>query len=168
LAHVTPDQRRGLHREPVVDDAAIELRFAEGESGEAVLAEVAFPAGTPPANAKSFLCQQLGEVVLRPVGDVKWHSDADRVTACWPVAESAGPGAWVDHEPGVREKVVGTGVAAFTAAVAFDASAGWDAEKAAAWLADRLPAAPAGRLAVLPRDPSVPAGTTPRASATGV
>ena len=71
----------------------------------------------------------------------------------------------MDHDGGVREKVVGTGAAAFTAAVAFDTAAGWDPDKAAAWLADRLPPASAGRLAVLPRDPSVPAGTTPRAAA---
>jgi hypothetical protein len=168
LAHVTPDQRRTLYREPVVDDDAIELRFTEGESNEAVLAEVAFPAGTTAATAKAFLSRQLGETVLRPCGELKWQHAADHLTACWPAAEAAGPEAWVDHEAGVREKVVGTGTAAFTAAVAFDVSAGWDAEKAAAWLADRLPAAPAGRLAVLPRDPSVPAGTTPRASAIGV
>ena len=163
LAHVPPDRRRALFREPVVDDPRIELRFAEGEGREALLAEVAFPAGTPVATAKAFLAGQLGEAALRPLGEVKWHHDADRVTACWPAADH-GPVAWVDHEAGVREKVAGVGAFGFTAAVSFDTSAGWDADKAAAWVADRLPAPPSGRVAVLPRDPSVPAGTTPRAA----
>jgi hypothetical protein len=54
-------------------------------------------------------------------------------------------------EPGVREKVVGVGCAAFTAAVSFDPAAGWDAEKAAAWLDRHLPAPSAGRYATVPR-----------------
>ena len=54
----------------------------------------------------------------------------------------------------MREKVVGCGAAAFTAAVAFDPAAGWDAEKAAAWLARHLPAASAGRFAAVPADTS--------------
>ena len=49
-------------------------------------------------------------------------------------ADSDRDATWIDLEPGVREKVVGTGLFAYTAAVRFDPAEGWDAEKAAAWL----------------------------------
>jgi hypothetical protein len=145
LVHLPPERRRTLTREPVLDHPHVELRMTAGETE---LAEIAFPAATPVAEAKAFLVAQLGEVLLRPCGDRQWS--ADGLTACWPAAESGAVAAWVDLEPGVREKVVGAGPAVFTAAVAFDAAAGWDAPAAEAWLAARLPADP-GRVAVLPR-----------------
>ncbi|MDB5312693.1 MAG: hypothetical protein JWO38_6895 [Gemmataceae bacterium] len=152
LAHMTPDQRRELTREPVLDRPEVELRVATAGAGEPVLAEIAFPAATPVAEAKAFLFAQLGEVLLRPCGECRWVRTADRLTACWPAAETgAAVAGWVDLEPGVREKVAGVGVAAFTGAVAFDPAAGWDEEKAERWLAARLPGGSPGRVAVLPR-----------------
>ncbi|MBA4066532.1 MAG: hypothetical protein C0501_23075 [Isosphaera sp.] len=144
LAHPTPDGRRALTREPLLDRPEVELRFAAGPGGEPDLVEVAFPAGTAVAAAKGLLYGQLGEVVLRPCGPAGWH--ADGLTACWPAAESGAAAAWVELDPGVREKVVG----GFTAAVAFDPAAGWDAARAAAWL-DRHAPASAGRFAAVPR-----------------
>jgi hypothetical protein len=153
LRHLPPEARRGLAREPVLDRPEVELRFATAGGGEPVLAEVAFPAGVPVLDAKRFLAAEVGEVLLRPCGHPCWSHPDGRPTACWPAAEAGGgPAGWVELEAGVREKVVGH----FTAAVAFDPEAGWDATAAADWLAARLPADP-GRVASLPR----PAGHAP-------
>ena len=151
LVHLTPEQRRTAAREAVLDRPDIELRLTTDETGQVVLAEIAFPAHTPVAEAKEFLLRHLDEVLLRPCGERQWHQSADSLTACWPAAETNAACAWVDLEPGVREKVVGVGPAAFTAAVAFDTSAGWDIDKAEDWLTAHIPAATPGRLAVLPR-----------------
>lgn len=152
LRPLPPDARRRLTREPVLDRPEIELRFAADGDGDPVLAEVAFPAGTPVFEAKQFLAAEVGEVLLRPCGVSCWAHPEGRPTAVWPAAEAGGPGGWVDLEPGVREKVAG----GFTAAVAFDPAVGWDAESAAEWLAARLPADP-GRVAALPRPTGHPA-----------
>ncbi len=154
LMHPTPEQRRGMTREPLLDRPEIELRFAADSSGEPVLAEVAFPAGTVAADAKSFLFHQLGEVLLRPCGAVQWNHAPTELTACCPAVEHHPDATWIDLEPGVREKVVGTGLVAFTAAIAFDPAAGWDAEKAEAWLTHHLPVDCAGRFAAVPADAS--------------
>ena len=148
LAHLTPDQRRGTTREPLADRPEIELRFTSFD-GDPLLAEIAFPLATAVPVAKTFLFHELGEVLLRPCGDLVWVNAADAITAGWPAAD--GPDAvWIDLEPGVREKVAGAGPCAFTAAVSFDPAAGWDAETAAAWVAKHLSPS-AGRFAALPR-----------------
>jgi hypothetical protein len=160
LTHPTPDQRRGMTREPLLDRPEIELRFTADPAGEPVLAEVAFPITTTVAAAKSFLFHQVGEVLLHPCGTVRWDHTPTALTAGWPAVEHGTtapdmPGAtWIDLEPGVREKVIGTGLVAFTAAVAFDPSAGWDAAKAEAWLARHLPAESVTRFAAVPSDAS--------------
>ncbi|AWM40457.1 hypothetical protein [Gemmata obscuriglobus] len=144
-----PEQRRRLVREPLADRPEIELRFLE-TGADPQLAEITFPWNTPVADAKRFLAETLGEVRLRPCGEFHWETAADAVVAVWPAAD--GPdGAWVELEPGVREKVTGAGPFAFTAAVRFDVAAGWDAERAAAWLDARLPGASSSRFAALPR-----------------
>ena len=149
-----PARRAGMAREPLLDCPEIELRFAEGENDDPVLAEVAFPAGTAVPAARAFLFHQLGEVLLRPCGEVHWHHQPPAaITACWPAAEcGASPSAaeWIDLEPGVREKIVGHGLGAFTAAVAFDPAHGWDADRAAAWLEEHTPAPSASRFAAVP------------------
>jgi hypothetical protein len=151
LAALAPDQRRGLAREPLADRPEVELRFAEAD-GEPLLAEIAFPPGTSTHEAKGFLFHALGEVLLRPCGELTWERDAGAVTARWAAADTCA-GEWVELEPGVREKVVGHGPFAFTAAVSFDPAAGWDAEKAESWLAGRLPPPTTSRFAALPRSP---------------
>lgn len=153
LAPLSADQRRVMTREPLADRPEIELRFTASE-GDPLLAEISFPAGTTLPAAKSFLFHELGETLLRPCGDYCWHHAPDAITASWPAADSAPESVWIDLEPGVREKVSGTGLFAFTSAVSFDPSAGWDAEKASAWLARYLPPPPTGRFAALPRSAS--------------
>lgn len=157
VAHLTPEQRRTVTREPVYDRPHIELRVAAGDDGSGILAEVAFPAGTPVGEAKQFLIRELDTVLLRPLGECVWHCADGRTTACWPAAEAVGSeDAWIELEAGIRERIVGTGAAAFTATIDFDPAAGWTAASAEEWLAARLPAAPSGRLAVLPRTAASP------------
>jgi hypothetical protein len=157
LAFPHADRRLAMTREPLLDRPEIELRFLAGENGEPVLAEVAFPGGTPIAAARSFLFHQLGEVLLRPCGEVRWDHTPSAITASWPAAEHSVPptaGEWIDLEPGIREKIVGLGLAAFTAAVAFDPTQGWDADRATAWLAENAPAPSASRFCAVPASPS--------------
>ena len=145
IALLQPCDTTALRGEPLADRPDIELRF--GRDG-AVLVEVAFPPHATAADAKAFLAGELGEVRLAPCGPATWHDAADRLTVCWPAAEARDPGDWVDLGDGVREKVVDGGPGGWTAAVAFDKAAGWDRDRAAAWLA-RHAAAP--RTAALPR-----------------
>lgn len=154
LAHLTPDQRKQITREPLLDHPHIELRVAADENGQAVLAEVAFPASTPIADAKQFLIRETENVLLRPLGEHVWHKTDGRLSICWPAAEAGTDETWIELEPGVREKVIGLGPAAYTAAIDFDPAVEWDAEKAEAWLAARVPASSSSRLAVLPRTPA--------------
>ncbi len=150
LSHLTPEQRRTSTREPLADRPEIELRFTTTD-GDPLLAEIAFPGTTALPEAKRFLFHALGEVLLRPCGEVIWKNEADALTATWPAANTDRDAVWIDLEPGVREKVTGAGLFAYTAAVRFDTSAGWDAERAAAWLGKHLPAPATGRFAALPR-----------------
>ncbi len=151
LAHISPEQRRHLQREPLFDHPHIELRVASDENEQALLAEVAFPAATPIAEAKQFLFRETENVLLRPLGESVWHHGDDRVSVCWPAAETSAIEAWIDLDPGVSEKVIGAGPAAFTAAIVFDAAAGWNSEKAEDWLEARLTTQCTSRVAVLPR-----------------
>ncbi len=148
LTHATAEQRRTMTREPLADRPEIELRFVASD-GDPLLAEIAFPGNTPVPAAKGFLFHELNEVLLRPCGEFAWDHATDAVTATWPAADVGADGAWVELEPGVREKVTGAGAFAFTAAVQFDTAAGWDAETAAAWLAKYLPPESPSRFAAL-------------------
>lgn len=140
LVHVAPESRGRMAREPLIDRPEIELRFTTDSVGEPVLAEVAFPPATTIADARSFMFHQLGEVLLRPVGECRWDETATAIVANWPAAALAAESCWIDLEAGVREQLAGAGVATFTAAIAFDPAVGWDREKAAAWLNSHLPA----------------------------
>ncbi len=155
LTHLTPAQRRGMTREPLADQPEIELRFPATD-GDPLLAEIAFPGNTPVPDAKSFLFHTLGEVLLRPCGEPVWNTETNAITVAWPAADVGTNGAWVDLELGVREKVTGVGLFAFTAAVSFDPAAGWDAEKATAWLETHVPTASTSRFAALPRTVGAP------------
>ncbi|MFO0826031.1 MAG: hypothetical protein U0792_23410 [Gemmataceae bacterium] len=152
LVHASPEQRRGMTREPLLDHPEIELRFLMDSNDEPVLAEVAFPGAAGIANAKSFLFHQLGEVLLRPLGTLTWHHTPEAITACWPdVERGSGEVGWVELELGVREKVIGVGATAFTAAVRFDPAAGWDADRAAEWVNERVRRECSSRYTVVPR-----------------
>ncbi|HEY1189207.1 MAG TPA: hypothetical protein VGE74_16260, partial [Gemmata sp.] len=155
LAPPAPEQRRTMTREPLADRPEIELRFVETGAAP-LLAEITFPWATPVVEAKRFLIDALGEVRLRPCGELRWSHAPDAIAATWPAADVGAEAAWVDLEPGVREKVTGAGPFAFTAAVSFDPSAGWDAGRAEAWLEAHLPGPSVSRFAALPRVPGRP------------
>lgn len=157
LTPPAPEQRRHMTREPLADRPEIELRFLE-TGADPLLAEITFPWNTPVVEAKRFLADALNEVRLRPCGELQWENTPDAIVAVWPAADSP-DGAWVDLEPGVREHVTGAGPFAFTAAVRFDSTAGWDAERAAAWLDARVPGASPSRFAALPRSSGSRPGT---------
>lgn len=125
-------------REPLLDHPDVELRFASGGA----LAAIAFPPGLSAAAAHRFLADQLGECRPRPCGPVRWHDDGSVLTACWPSAETSA-GEWAEVGDGLSLRTAG----AFTAAVSFDPSAGWDRAAAEAWLTARVP--PPGRVAAV-------------------
>lgn len=150
LIPLPPVKRRTLQREPLLDHPDVELGVTA--DGEARLAEIAFPASTSIADAKTFLVSQLGEVLLRPCGEVVWQNDEAKLTAAWPLfAERS---VAVTLEAGVCEHTVGHGIAAFTTAVTFDRSEGWTEDRAAEWLAARYSAPESCRCARLPADPT--------------
>jgi hypothetical protein len=154
LQHLNEEEKQRVVREPLLDRPEIELRFITNVEGEPVLVEVAFPLTTNIATAKSFLYHQLGEVLLRPCGEAAWHTTPTAIAATWAAAERVSPTsetAWIDLEPGIREKIVGAGLAAFTAAVAFDPALGWDVEKAGKWLNEHLSIGSPGRFATVAR-----------------
>lgn len=147
---VTVTGRQFLMREPLLDRPEIELRFAADGEGEPTVAEVAFPAGTTIADAKAFLFHQLGEVLLHPCGPSSWELQTGSIVIRWPAAEIAAcEPVWINLEPGVREKVVCSGSSAFTAAVEFDLSFGWDRERAQEWTAKHHRPASASRVATV-------------------
>jgi hypothetical protein len=150
LVPITADQRRAATREPLADRPEIELRFVAADA-DPLLAEIAFPGAMPVPDAKGFLFHALGEVLLRPCGAPVWAHAPDALSVTWPAADTDRAAVWVELEPGVREKVCGAGPFAYTAAVSFDPAAGWDADRAAAWLDAHLPPPATGRFAALPR-----------------
>jgi hypothetical protein len=154
LICLSPDERRKTAREPLLDSPDIELRFTTNTEGEPVLVEVAFPPATSIAAAKSFLYRQLGEILIRPCGAVVWQIADAAIAASWELADRAtktAEAAWIDLEPGIQEKVVGVGLAAFTAAITFDPALGWNEAKAVNWLQEHLSAESLSRFASVTR-----------------
>lgn len=151
LHPVTSTGRQFLMREPLLDRPEIELRFAADGDGEPAVAEVAFPAGTTFADAKAFLFHQLGEVLLHTCAESSWDQSSGSIVIRWPAAENPTcESVWIDLEPGVRERVVSSTSSAFTAAVEFDPSFGWDRAGAEAWIAKHQRPESAGRFARIP------------------
>ncbi|MGL6097955.1 MAG: hypothetical protein ACRC7O_19405 [Fimbriiglobus sp.] len=142
--------RDRLRAEPLADRPAVELRFLPSDDG-VTLAEVAFSPGISAAASREFLAVELGEVRLAPVGPARWHDADGRLFACWPAAERAGVVGWADLEAGVREKVIGAGADAVTAAVTFDPAAGWTRATAEEWLDRHTPNPRFARAVSLPR-----------------
>ena len=147
LARPTPAEWRTVTREAVVDAPDVELRTVV-RNGSAVLAEMAFPPVTSPADARRFVAANLGEAFPRPCGPGQWA--ADGMSVCWPAAEHP-QAVVIDLESGVRERVSPGRAGGFTAKLEFDPAAGWTPETAREWVAARCPAETPGRAAVLSR-----------------
>ncbi len=118
--------------EPLLDKPEVEVRFGTTTQGEYLPVEIAFPAAFPPAEAKALAARELGETRLTPNGTWHWHENG-RLIACWPMPDKA-TGPWVELEAGVREWVIATDGLPTTAAVSFDPAAGWNRDKAEAYL----------------------------------
>ena len=118
--------------EPLIDKPEVELRFGTTTHGEYLPVEIAFPASFPPAEAKALAARELGETRLTPNGTWHWHENG-RLIACWPMPDKA-TGPWVELEAGVREWVIASDGLPTTAAVSFDPAAGWNRDKAEAYL----------------------------------
>lgn len=118
--------------EPLIDKPEVELRFGSTMNGEYLPVEIAFPASFPPAEAKALAARELGETRLTPNGTWHWHENG-RLIACWPMPDKA-TGPWVELEAGVREWVIASEGLPTTAAVSFDPAAGWNRDKAEAYL----------------------------------
>jgi hypothetical protein len=88
--------------------------------------------------------------LLKPLGEQTWSHTPDAITANWNIA-CPGECEWIELEACVREQVVGNGIFAYTSAVQFNPANGWDAERAAEWLAQHCPAPSCSRFALLPR-----------------
>ncbi len=118
--------------EPLLDKPEVEVRFGTTTQGEYLPVEIAFPAAFPPAEAKALAARELGETRLTPNGTWHWHENG-RLIACWPMPDKA-TGPWVELEAGVREWVIASNGLPTTAAVSFDPAAGWNRDKAEAYL----------------------------------
>ncbi len=118
--------------EPLLDKPEVEVRFGTTTQGEYLPVEIAFPAAFPPAEAKALAARELGEMRLTPNGTWHWHENG-RLIACWPMPDKA-TGPWVELEAGVREWVIASNGLPTTAAVSFDPAAGWNRDKAEAYL----------------------------------
>ncbi len=127
-----PLTKSSLICEPLIDKPEVELRFGTTMNGEYLPVEIAFPTSFPPAEAKALAARELGETRLTPNGTWHWHENG-RLIACWPMPEKA-TGPWVELEAGVREWVIASDGLPTTAAVSFDPAAGWNRDKAEAYL----------------------------------
>lgn len=119
LRLVSPAARGRLSREPVADRPDVELRLDGPE-----LAEVVFPVHTPVAKAVEYLFQQLGELPAGP--DPAWEETSERLVARW----QCGSSSVAELGDGVRAVVTDAAIAA----VEFDRAAGWDRDRASAWV----------------------------------
>jgi hypothetical protein len=132
LRRVPPDRRGRLDREPVADRPDVELRIHTPPGGTPELAEVAFPVGTAIGRAVEYVFAELGEL---PCG---------LSAECRVLNSDSGAGLSTQHSALNTISIdLGDGVRVATAdapggwdllAVEFTPSAGWDRERAAAWV----------------------------------
>ncbi len=151
---LTPD-RAALEIEAVADRPEIELRILPN-SGDPVLAEVAFPASTRLADARDYLFNELGEVPCQPRSRLAAWSASERGQTLHlnPTDVGSLPGRTVDLKNGISLQMHDTesdqGHEEFV--LFFDAAAGWDRPKAETWAGERLLRRDVGRSVVLEKN----------------
>jgi hypothetical protein len=153
LRPVPAGQERWVQAEPVADRPDIELHILAPPRSVPQLAEVVFPETMTLGQAKAFIAGELEELAVQVPGPApRWAEEPGRVVVRFAEGPDAGAVA-VPLAPGVEELVVppaaAAGVAFQTRALTFDAAAGWTADSARRWVADRLPLADRGRTALL-------------------
>jgi hypothetical protein len=143
LRPLAAGQRSLLESERVADFLDIELRILTIPRQAPVLAEVVFPASMSLAQAKAYICKELQELAIQAGGyNGCWLEDAERVI--FHVGHAAADSAIVQLDDGVREmlSLAGTStdgsVAPHTCRIEFAKTAGWNRDRAVAWLNARL------------------------------
>jgi hypothetical protein len=137
VRQLTQSQREHLSSEPLSDAPDIELRIYQPENAQPELAEVIFPPHMTFAAAKEFLARDLDEWPIDlEIAGIQWNEDHDRLTALSNHLNGREP-TTVEVSPGVHELVAdcpSKEVPWSTYGIAFDRAAGWDRQKAEAWL----------------------------------
>jgi hypothetical protein len=128
LRPVPPDRRGRLDREPVADRPDVELRIHTPPAGPPELAEVAFPAGTAISRAVEYVFEQLGELPASLSAECRVLSAELHSLTTMSVGLADGVRAVIADAPGGWEVF----------AVEFNPTAGWDRERAAAWVRRHL------------------------------
>lgn len=143
LRSCAPEQRRYLEREPVADRPEIELGILNMPRMEPVLAEVAFPADMPIAEAKRYIFLELQEVALQTTAQcLRWQEQEDRIVLH---LSDPRPGLIsLTLTDGIREGLhaetsasAGTSLGQ-TAHLEFERAAGWSCDSAREWVLQHL------------------------------
>jgi hypothetical protein len=124
LRPVPPDRRGRLDREPVADRPDVELRIHTPTAGPPELAEVAFPGGTAITRAVEYVFAELGELPASLSAECRVLSAELPSLSTMSVGLADGVRAAIADAPGGWEVF----------AVEFNPAAGWDRERATAWV----------------------------------
>jgi hypothetical protein len=136
LMPLSAEDRQHLEGEGLADAPDIELRILHRPRTRPCLAQVIFAPHCTFADAFRFMVREVQEFPLEPLGRTGWWSE-DPQRHCRHLGPNAGRiHAWLEIEPGVRLGTVADehGDATRTACLEFDKNAGWDCDKAEAWL----------------------------------
>jgi hypothetical protein len=145
LRPLSDGQRRELETERVADSPDCELRIWAPAHAEPTLAEVLFPAGNTVEQALEYLFRELNEIP-GPIAALCWSESREKITCRL-------FDALVE-----RTATLGLGLSAKLqdhcgtprlAAIEFAVTAGWDRERAAAWVRQSLRFSDTGRTARL-------------------
>lgn len=133
LRPVAPEEQARLETECLADHPEIQLRILPHP--RALLAQVAFPAGTSLAQAKQFIVRELQEVPVQRAGPTVWIQEGPDHLVCH-LAAGAGSSNHVpiEIEAGLREWACES----HTNRLEFDRSAGWARPQVDAWLQRHL------------------------------
>jgi hypothetical protein len=153
LRPLAPEQERWLQREPIFDRPEIEVGIVAVPQQDPQVVEVAFPASTPLEEARAYIYRELDELAVEPAGlSGEWRQDDGIVTLQFDHA--GGDCSLLCLGDGVSERLVcakhaAGSVGRKTAGLEFECAAGWDLDRARAWVEDRLGLCDLGRTTLL-------------------
>ena len=134
--------RRRLECEPVADAPDIELRLFTPPDGTPSLAEVVFPASTPPSVAREYLFREMGEVTCAPrLRTIAWEASDEGPIARFAPADPLA--TFADIGVGIREELLDLE----TRAIHF--AHYWTTDEAKGWVAEYVGTRDAGRVVTL-------------------
>jgi hypothetical protein len=142
LQSISLADRTRLDREFVADQPDIELRIFTPGNGIPTLAEIVFPERMNLAQAKEYLCREVGEIAIQlRCRSVSWRQENDTLLALF---ESTTPSNQLALGDGVKELLCER----YTIGFAFDSNQ-WDPARAASWLEKQVSARSSNRSANL-------------------